>query len=165
MSDAISVATRHRPRVDDVIAALSAAFRPEMDVPPAAGDLTIGQLRLMIMIGRSGPMSMHQVAESFRVSQTAATGLVERAERQGVVERRHRSDDRRVVECHVTEAGNQLLGELSGIRTQGLREALSGLSDAQLAELERLLRLIADRRSADRHVTTQDRAVNTQETE
>jgi DNA-binding MarR family transcriptional regulator len=125
------------------------AFRPQMDVPAAAWDLTIGQLRLMILIRRSGALSMRRVADTFQVSQTAATGLVERVERHGFLERRHRSDDRRVVECRLTKAGTELLDELSGLRTRGLQDALGALSDEQLAEFQRLLHVIAGRPTAE----------------
>ena len=138
-----------RPAIDAVIETMLDAFRPQMDIPAVAWDLTIGQLRLMILIRRSGPLSMHRVAGSFQVSQTAATGLVERVERQGFLVRRHRSDDRRVVECHLTQAGTELLDELSGLRTRSLHDALGALSDEQIAEFEHLLLVIAGRPSTD----------------
>jgi DNA-binding MarR family transcriptional regulator len=146
MSGAQDLAEASEPAVDEVIQALVDAFRPEMDIPAAARDLTIGQLRLLMMIRRSGPLRMHRVADSFQVGQTGATGLVERIERHGLVERRHRSDDRRVVECHLTESGNDILDELSGLRTRGLKESLSTLSQDQLADFLRLLRVIASKR-------------------
>ncbi|MEA2620709.1 MAG: hypothetical protein QOC97_1482 [Chloroflexota bacterium] len=139
-----------RPAVDAVIKTMLEAFRPQMDVPADASDLTISQLRLMVLIRRSGPLSMHRIAESFGLSQTAATGLVERVERHGFLARRHRSDDRRVVECQLTQTGTELLDELSGLRTRDLQDALAALSDEQLAEFVRLLRVIAGRPSTDR---------------
>jgi DNA-binding MarR family transcriptional regulator len=147
VSDTEPEATRSRPLVEDVIEAMHGAFRGEMDVPAAAWDLTISQLRLMVKLRRSGALSMRQVAESFQVSQTAATGLVERVERRGFLERRHRSDDRRVVECHLTEDGNALLDELSGLRSRGWRDALAALTDTQLTEFQHLLRVMAGRRA------------------
>jgi DNA-binding MarR family transcriptional regulator len=147
VSDAL--VTTDRPTVDVVIETMFDAFRPQMDIPAAAWELTIGQLRLMILIRRSGAVSMHRVAETFQVSQTAATGLVERVERHGFLVRRHRSDDRRVVECHLTQAGTELLDELSGLRTRDLHDALGALSDEQLSEFERLLRVIAGRPSIE----------------
>lgn len=146
VSAAQDLGRQGQPAVDEVIQALIDAFGQEMDIPAAARDLTIGQLRLMMILRRSGALSMHRVSDSFHVSQTGATGLVERIERHGYVERRHRSDDRRVVECHLTETGNELLDELSGLRTRGLQDALAALSEEQLADFERLLRVIASRR-------------------
>jgi DNA-binding MarR family transcriptional regulator len=145
--------SRGRPPIEDVIEAMQGAFRGEMDVPAAAWDLTISQLRLMVNLRRSGALSMRQVADSFQVSQTAATGLVERVERRGFLERRHRSDDRRVVECHLTDDGNALLDELSGLRSRGWRDALTVLTDTQLTEFQHLLRVMAGRRTTAAAVT------------
>jgi DNA-binding MarR family transcriptional regulator len=114
-------------------------------VPPSpARDLTIGQVRLLFLLRRDGPQPMGRIAEVFELSSTASTGFVERVERHGLVERRHRSDDRRIVECALTETGLRFLDELSGIRLDVTRQALSALEPADLAEFGRLLRAIRD---------------------
>jgi DNA-binding MarR family transcriptional regulator len=105
-------------------------------------ELTIGQLKLLFLLGRDGAASMGRVAETFNVSLAAASGLVERIEQQGLVARLHRSDDRRVVECFLTERGRQFIAELSGIRSEALKRSLSALEPAELAEFHRLVRLI-----------------------
>lgn len=90
---------------------------------------------------------MGRIAEVFDLSSTASTGFVGRVERHGLVERRHRSDDRRVVECALTEAGGRFLDGMSGIRLDVIRQALSALAPDDLAEFQRLLRVIAGGRS------------------
>jgi DNA-binding MarR family transcriptional regulator len=61
------------------------------------------------------------------------------------VARQHRSDDRRVVECFLTERGRQFMAELSGIRSEALKRSLSALEPAELVEFHRLVRAIHDR--------------------
>lgn len=85
---------------------------------------------------------MGRIAEILDLSSTASTGLVERVERHGLVTRHHRSDDRRVVECSLTDAGSRFVEGLSGIRLDVIRQALSVLEPAELSEFHRLLRLI-----------------------
>jgi len=116
------------------------------DVPPApARDLTLGQLRLLFLLQREGPMAMGRIAEVFDLSTTASSGFVTRVEHHGLVERRHRSDDRRIVECALTEAGRRFLQGVSGMRSDLLRQGLATLEPAELAELGRLFRLIRER--------------------
>ena len=81
----------------------------------------------------------------FDLTATASTGFVGRIERHGLVERRHRLDDRRVVECALTDAGRQFLDAVSGVRIETIRRALAVLDDAELTEFERLLKLILER--------------------
>lgn len=117
--------------------------------PSPAGDLTLGQIRLLILLRHGGPHPMGRIAEVFNLSSTASTGFVERIERHGLVTRRHRSDDRRIVECALTETGMKFVDELTGIRLDVTRQALSMLEPDDLAEFGRLLRLIRDRRPVE----------------
>ena len=66
----------------------------------------MGQIRLLFLLRREGPQPMGRLAELFDLSPTASSGFVARIERHGLVVRRHRSDDRRIVECELTEAGS-----------------------------------------------------------
>jgi len=118
---------------------------PRQAPPSPARDLTMGQIRLLFLLQREGSLPMGRIAEVFDLSSTAATGFVERIERHGLVERRHRSDDRRVVECALTTIGERFLDELSGVRLDVIRSALSALEPDELAEFRRLLRRIRER--------------------
>jgi DNA-binding MarR family transcriptional regulator len=119
---------------------------PRHEPPSPAHDLTLGQIRLLFLLGREGPQPMGRIADVFELSSTAATGFVERIERHGFVERQHRSDDRRVVDCTLTESGTGFLQELSGVRLEAVRAALSELEPDELAEFHRLLRRVNERR-------------------
>jgi DNA-binding MarR family transcriptional regulator len=119
------------------------------DVPPVpARDLTLGQIRLLFLLLREGPQPMGRIADVFDLSSTASSGFVTRIERHGLVERRHRSDDRRVVECALTEAGSRFLHGISGMRIDLIRQRLTALEPDELEEFARLLRLIRDRAEA-----------------
>jgi DNA-binding MarR family transcriptional regulator len=79
------------------------------------------------------------------LSSTAVSGFVTRVERHGLVERQHRSDDRRIVECVLTEAGSQFLDELTGMRLDALRSALAALTPRELSGFRVLLARIGER--------------------
>jgi DNA-binding MarR family transcriptional regulator len=121
-------------------------FRGIPNQPPRvpARDLTMGQLRLLFLLRREGPQPMGRLAEVLDLSPTASSGFVTRIERHGLVVRRHRSDDRRIVECELTEDGARFLQELSGDRIDTVRVALSALDTTELTEFHRLLRRILE---------------------
>ncbi len=127
------------------VAAVARLHRPEIPSWIVAQDLTFGQLRVVFWLARHGPTSMTQVAQWLDVSLATVTGIVERVERRGLVVRRHRDDDRRVVECHVTGAGLALVAEIDGIRTDAIRQALAALTPDELVEFDRLLVSILNR--------------------
>lgn len=114
--------------------------RPSHDEPALVRDLTLGQVRLLILLRREGPQPMGRIADVFDLSSTSSTGFVARVERHGLVSRRHRSDDRRVVECVLTEAGQELVDAWTGVRIDVIRQGLAALSPAQLKTLGTLLR-------------------------
>jgi DNA-binding MarR family transcriptional regulator len=147
----VSERSAAEPLLTSIAADLHATFGGMLRqaAPSPAGDLTLGQIRLLILLRHGGPHPMGRIAEVFDLSTTASTGFVERIERHGLVTRRHRSDDRRIVECALTETGRKFLDELSGIRLDVTRQALSALEPDDLVEFGRLLRLIRERRPVE----------------
>jgi DNA-binding MarR family transcriptional regulator len=119
---------------------------PRQGASSPARDLTLGQIRLLFLLRLEGPLPMGRIAEVFDLSSTAATGFVERIERHGLVERQHRTDDRRVVECVLAGPGATFLEEISGVRLEAIKSTLSELEPHELAEFHRLLRTIHERR-------------------
>ncbi len=118
--------------------------------PPdwANNDLTFGQLRLLFVLGQSGPVSIGQLADMLGVTDATASEFVDRVERRGLAIRSHRADDRRVVDCRLSDEGARLLAEIRGARREALRQVLALLTAAELAEFDHLLQIMAERLSA-----------------
>ena len=118
--------------------------------PPdwAHHDLTFGQLRLLFVLGQSGPVSIGQLADMLRVTDATASEFVDRVERRGLAIRSHRADDRRVVDCNLSDEGVRLLAQIAGARRKALRQVLAVLDPEELADFDRLIRLMAERLSA-----------------
>ena len=70
-----------------------------------AGSLSLVHLHVLTILGGDGPLSMGRLADALDVSVASATGIVDRMEQRGLVERRAAGDDRRVVLVHPTDAG------------------------------------------------------------
>jgi DNA-binding MarR family transcriptional regulator len=122
-----------------------APFRQADSPEWASHDLNFGQLRLLLMLGRSGPVSIGQLAATIRVTPATASELVDRLERRGLVHRFHRTDDRRVVDCELSEQGSRLVAQVAGSRRQALRRILSVLTPEELGQLDVLLQTIGER--------------------
>ena len=135
------------PNIDAVVQAVSSLWeRQDSDVPDwAAQELTFGQMRLLFLLSKHGPSPMSHIAEWLGVGLPTASGTVERVERHGLVERRHRGDDRRGVECQLTVAGRELLEEIAGMQRDVLRRTLGVLTGDELRELARLISIVAER--------------------
>src|SRR5512143_3305548 len=72
------------------------------------GSLSMVHLQVVMLLRSSGPLPMSRLAELLDVSVASATGIIDRMEKRGVVERRHSDTDRRIVEVHLTPAGSTI---------------------------------------------------------
>jgi DNA-binding MarR family transcriptional regulator len=97
--------------------------------------VSMGHLHLMSILDRHGEMAMSRLADLLDVSLSNATGLVDRMEERGLIERRRVADDRRVVLVRVTEVGRQAMAELEILRNDLLARILGRLDDRQLTRL------------------------------
>ncbi len=119
------------------------------DVPDwVAHELTFSQTRLLFLLSMHGPSPVGRVAEWLGVGLPTASGAVDRLERHGLVVRQHRLDDRRVVECGLTDAGRDLLDQISGMRLEMMRRFLEVLTEDEMADMARLITIVSERTRA-----------------
>jgi DNA-binding MarR family transcriptional regulator len=98
-------------------------------------DLSLVHLNVLTDLETEGPLSMKRLAEVMDVSDASATGIVDRMEKRGLVERRHDTADRRVVLVHPTEAGAGVFSEMADHRRQMLSQVFAELTPAEMAAL------------------------------
>ena len=78
--------------------------------------ISMTQLHVMHLLDRHGEMPMSRLAEMLDVSLSNATGLIDRVEERGFVERIRVPSDRRIVLVRITPAGRQMLDEVETVR-------------------------------------------------
>ena len=101
--------------------------------------VSMAQVHILFTLERSGEMSMSRLADVLDVSLSNATGLIDRLEERGFIERHRVPTDRRVVLVRVTPAGQVMLGEVDALSAELLRSVLSRLPAAQLRGVERAI--------------------------
>ncbi len=142
--------SRNAVTFDDVEAHARALGRLMPNGPPgwASHDLTFGQLRLLFVVRQSGPVSIGQLADMLGVTDATASEFVDRVERRGLAVRIHRADDRRVVDCQLSDEGARLLAEIEGARQEAMRKVLALLTPDELVQFDHFLQIMAERLSA-----------------
>jgi DNA-binding MarR family transcriptional regulator len=113
-----------------------------------ACSLSIIHLHVLTILEASGPLSMGKVAEALDVSIASATGIVDRMEQRGLVERQHQPGDRRIILVKPTSAGLAVFSELDAQRRTGLTRILERLTDDELSSLLIGLRAMGAARAA-----------------
>jgi DNA-binding MarR family transcriptional regulator len=127
------------PRPAATKAAIIADFRASMAELKCLGSerlvrqgISMTQLHVMHLLDHHGEMPMSRLAEMLDVSLSNGTGIIDRVEERGFVERIRVPSDRRMVMVRLTPAGRQMLDEIEIVREQVLRRVLDKLDPAQL---------------------------------
>ncbi|GLX68726.1 MarR family winged helix-turn-helix transcriptional regulator [Paenibacillus glycanilyticus] len=96
----------------DSLVQLSFLVQGVLNQVGAEHDVSIIQIRLFGIL-RDRELNMLQLAQYLGLDKSSITGLINRAERRGLVERSHSSHDRRVINVKVTPEGHQLIKVVS----------------------------------------------------
>ena len=99
---------------------------------------------LRILRGAGEPLPTMTIRDRMMDPQPSITRLIDRLEGRGLVKRRPLTDDRRRVDCEITQAGVALIEELEGPLDAMDRELMSRLDRKELATLTRLLDKVGD---------------------
>ena len=106
------------------------------------GALSLIQLNVVAVLEAEGPLPMSRLADELDVSVASATGIVDRMERRGLVQRRHATDDRRVVAVHLTEQSGAIFRDIAARRREHLARMLGELTEEELAGFLKGIRAI-----------------------
>lgn len=137
-SDARLAAQTRAALADDLIDELAGWSPPERlrtFTKWHQGSLSLVQLIVLTVLEGHGPLSMSRLAETLDVSDASATGIVDRMEKRGLVERGDDPNDRRVVLVRLTPQGAGIFREHQQLRRGRLARLVDRLSDDELAAL------------------------------
>lgn len=126
------------------IGTLVDAERDRVQQIACAFDLSVPQLLALRELDPDVPQPMGRLACAMTCDSSNVTGLVNRLEKRGLVERRSDPGDRRVRMLALTAEGRRVRGEALE-RWNACPAALDDLDPAELAQLQRTLdRLVGD---------------------
>jgi len=104
---------------------------------------------LRILRGEGQPLPCLEIADRMIQVVPAITGLIDRLEQQGLVERHRCTEDRRVVYVALTAKAKTLLDRMEEPVNELHRSLIGHLSRSELAELSRLLEKAREKLDAE----------------
>lgn len=128
--------------VVELIGDVVARFYEDYEEAAADHTLTGAQARLLSLLSLE-PLPMRKLAQKLKCEPSNVTGIVDRLEARGLVERRPDPADRRVKLAAATEEGRRVARSLRE-SLRFAREPLAGLSDEERLALRGLLRRMLD---------------------
>lgn len=133
--------------VVELIATVVARYHAEYEQAAAEHTLTGAQARVLGLLSME-PTPMRRIAQKLRCEPSNVTGIVDRLEARGLVERRPDPSDRRVKLAAATEEGRSTTQRLRE-SLDFAREPLAQLTDTERSVLRDLLRRMLGEDAAD----------------
>jgi DNA-binding MarR family transcriptional regulator len=102
------------------------------------------ELRILKLLREQGSTPMHRFCQETMLSQPSITGIIDKLEDRGLVERVRSKEDRREVLIAITPKGERAYLEGKDLHRQFVERALSSLKPAEVNELVVLFKKFAD---------------------
>jgi DNA-binding MarR family transcriptional regulator len=136
----------------DALAQLSFLVHNALAELAGEHDLSIIQTRMLGVLRDRQP-TMNELGRHLGLDKSSISGLVDRAQRRGLVARTVSPLDRRAFQVSLTDTGRQLVGEVAGRFTERIETFVAGLPDSDRQRLSQLATRIvatdADHRGID----------------
>lgn len=76
--------------------------------------ITVGQCHALVEIGRSGALSLNEVADLLNLDKSTVSRTVDNLVNQGLLTRKNDAEDRRYIQIVLTEKGRLLFEQING---------------------------------------------------
>ncbi|SDW24009.1 DNA-binding transcriptional regulator, MarR family [Marininema mesophilum] len=101
--------------------------------------ITPPQFTALLWLNEQGDMTIGELSQKMFLACSTMTDLVDRMEKNGVVERVRDEKDRRVVRIHLLDKGTSIIMEVMEARQNYLSEMLSHLPEDEVKEMAKHL--------------------------
>lgn len=99
-------------RLADIVTSLQRTFVLNLSKELSRGNVSFPQYCLLGFLSHKPHLTMTEIAQKMGHTTAAATGLVDRLEKLGHVQRVHARDDRRKILVEITESGSALVSQV-----------------------------------------------------
>lgn len=132
-------------RIEADLSALRRALRRPIEAEVAQGGLTVPQTTFMRGVVRSPGITLKDLCREMSLAQSTVSGIADRLEQKGLIERRADEKDSRFVRIYPTPPVTNWVGKrMHMLRAQPLADALQRASEGERDEIEASLRRLRE---------------------
>lgn len=113
-----------------------------------------GELRIVEILGKNGPMMMTEIAERATLSVSTVTSIMDSLVSKVLVQRERSEEDRRVVRVELTSEGKKLFQQVVDTHMRMVRGMLTSLNKTEQDTLISLFRKIAEKIESEKKAVT-----------
>ncbi|NNE91782.1 MAG: MarR family transcriptional regulator [Verrucomicrobiales bacterium] len=133
-------------RLADFIMFAQRSFLLDLSQELNKGNISYAQFFLLGYLANEDYLTMTQISNKMGHSTAAATGLVDRLEKLGYVQRLHAADDRRKVMVQITRKGIELVSRLRNLIANNISDVMSATSEDDVQPVYSHLKEFLDER-------------------
>jgi len=109
------------------------------------GNISFPQFFLLTYLSSEDYLTMSDIAKKMGHSTAAATGLVDRLEKLGYVERVHAAEDRRKIMVRITHKGTELVALMRKEIASNLAEVMADMDEEESETVDHARRAVSNR--------------------
>jgi DNA-binding MarR family transcriptional regulator len=125
-------------RAEDIYNMLSPGIPAEW----FTSDLTVAQLRVLLVLQSTGSSRMSDIASVLDVALSTATGIVDKLVKKEMVSREADPQDRRLVICRLSPAGQEIMNRLWTSGQFQMESLLDGLNEEELEKASEVAEIL-----------------------
>ncbi len=115
---------------------------------------TLPQLSVISILAKNGEQKVSDISEKMGLSDSTVSGILDRLEQKGIIERKRDKDDRRVVKIYLIKGSQPICREFHRKREKYFAGLLKMLSEQEINDiikgLEILNRVFYDKKNSDK---------------
>ena len=112
---------------------------------------TFPQLSVISILAKNGEQKVSDISEKMGLSDSTVSGILDRLEQKGIIERKRNKDDRRVVKIYLIKGSQEICQEFYRKREEYFTHLLKELSEQEINDiikgLEILNRVVCDKKN------------------
>ena len=107
-------------------------------------NVSAAQVNCLLALHEYGPLPPSQIAKMILVNSSTVTGIIDRLEQKGLVERQRISQDRRVITVQLTESGKTLAENAPSPIQQKIIDGLKKLKPQEIEHIVNALNMLTN---------------------
>ena len=107
-------------------------------------NVSAAQVNCLLALHEYGPLPPSQIAKMILVNSSTVTGIIDRLEQKGLVERQRISQDRRVITVQLTESGKTLAENAPSPIQQKIIDGLKKLNPQEIEHIVNALNMLTN---------------------
>lgn len=131
---------------------------PNIPAEWLSSDLTVAQLRVLLVLHADGPSRMSAISSALDIALSTATGIVDNMVKKGLVTRETDPQDRRLVICKLSAAGQEIISRLWTSGQFQMEKLLDSLTLKQLGKAADVAEMLLDNVTKKNNTTGENRS-------